>query len=497
MENLFYFFVLFLALLFIFKHSFHGNYKLPPSPLALPIIGHIHLIKNPPHEALQRLSSRYGPVLYLRFGSRSTVVVSSPSAVEECFTKNDVLFASRPKTMAGDCLTYDYSAFIWAPYGHLWRSLRRLAAIELFSSRSLQRSSVVRDEETRTLVSHMLRVRQVELKHWFSVLAFNIIMRLVAGDRCVKDEDAGKEVGREIVGRLEKTFLTAAPFNLCDYFPILRWIDYKGSKKSMMRTQKNRDEFLQELIDDFRRKRGESSDIGDDKEKSTLIGVLLRLQESEPEFYTEDIIKSIILVMFVGGIGTSVTTMERAMSLLLTNADALRKLRAEIEDHVGHFRLIADSDLPTLPYLHCVVSETLRLYPPAPLLLPHYSTDDCTIAGYEVPRGTTLLVNAWAMHRDPNVWAEPCDFRPERFQASTGEREEGFKFVPFGFGRRACPGSGMGVRAVSLAVGALVQCFDMKIVENEGKAASGGSGNLEILCVPRRDAAELLFQRRD
>ncbi|CAL5355683.1 unnamed protein product [Camellia sinensis] len=466
MENLPYYLALLLFSLVIFKHFFRRNSKLPPSPFALPIISHLHLIKNSPQEALNHLSSKHGPILFLRFGSRPTLVVSSPSAVEECFTKNDV-----------DYLTYNYTAVVWAPYGDLWRSLRCLAVVELFSSKSLQKSLIVHEQEIHNILSHLMKIgnREVDLEYWFTLLTFNMMTRLVASDRCVRDEDAGTELGKRFVEGLKEKFLRSSPSNLCDYVPILSWIDYGGVKKSMVILQKKRDEFLQGLIHQVRRKR---ADEGGDKK--TLIGTLLCLQESEPNFYMDDLIKSLILVI---------------VSFLLNHPSTFQKARAEIDNQVGHRCLLDDSDLSKLPFLQCVINETLRLYPPAPLLLPHYSSEDCIVGGFEVPRGTTLLVNALGLHRDPKVWEEPDKFKPERFE---GERE-GFKFVPFGIGRRACPGANMGVRAISLALGSLIQCFELEQVREKKSLIIDSkpplkAEALEVVCIPRKNALELLSQ---
>ncbi|KAL6995431.1 imidazoleacetate 4-monooxygenase [Sarracenia purpurea var. burkii] len=303
MEIFWYCLAALLSLLLTFNHFFnHGDRKLPPSPFALPIVGHLHLmIKNSPTQALQHLSSKHGPILFLRFGSRRTLVVSSPSAVEDCFTNNDVVFANRPRSMAGDCLTYNYTAVVWAPYGELWRNLRRLSVVELFSSKSLHKSSIIREEETRDLLSHLFRIScrgetpVVDLKYWFLLLATNMVTTLVTGERYVRYEDAGNESGKKLLERIKEMFVNVTPTNLCDFFPILRWIDYKGAEKSMMGLQKKRDEFLQGLVDEYRRKKSRNSDTGDNN-WSAMIGTLLFLQESEPEFYTEDLVKSMILV---------------------------------------------------------------------------------------------------------------------------------------------------------------------------------------------------------
>ena len=147
-----------------------------------------------------------------------------------------------------------------------------------------------------------------------------------------------------------------------------------------------------------------------------------------------------IQMMFIGGTDTTATTLEWTMSLLLNHPEILKKNKVEIDSQVGHGRLINDLNIAKLPYLRCVLNETLRLYPTSPLLLRHFSSTDCTVGGYHIPQGTILLVNVFFMNRDPKVWEEPTMFKQERFEVIRGEKE-GFKFIPFGIGKRACPGA--------------------------------------------------------
>ncbi|KAL2242117.1 cytochrome P450 81E8-like [Sesamum indicum] len=490
----------FLFLVILKQYLSHQPQNSPPSPRALPLIGHLHLIKSSLYLSLTSLSSQYGPILSLQLGYKSVVVVSSPPAIEECFTKNDIVFANRPKSVAGDRLTYNYAAFAWSPYGHFWRTLRRLSVVELFSSHSLHNSAKIREQEIYVLLRVLQRVcktggRRVDLHYLVSAYSFNHMMRAVAGKRCVGEEDVASEVGKEAVKRIRGTFFTSLSLGICDFFPVLRWIGYKGVEKNLKLLHKKRDEFLQSLIDESRGR----NDVSREKKERVLIETLLSLQASEPEFYTDDVIKSIVLILFIAGTETSAVTIEWAMSLLLTHPEELHKLKQEIDNHIGHDHLINDADLAKLPYLRCIINETLRLYPPVPLLLPHYSSEKCTVGGYDVPKGTILMVNAWAMHRDPNIWEEPDKFNPRRFQAMEMEREA-WKFVPFGMGRRACPGAAMGLRTISLALGAFVQCFEWeKLLEHEDMDANYNSRimlqkgkPLEAVCVPRDPAADLL-----
>ncbi|KAL8487590.1 hypothetical protein ACS0TY_024054 [Phlomoides rotata] len=503
MENLSYYLVLVLPFVFFIIFRYYSSASsLPPSPLALPLIGHLHLIKDSLHLSLTSLSSRYGPILYLRLGCKSFLVVSSPSAVAECFTKNDIIFANRPRSMAADRLSYNYTAFGSISYGDLWRTLRRLSVVEMFSSHSLQKSALIREEEMHKIARVLHRVcrnegQKVDLNNFISTYSFNIMMRVLAGKSCVGEEDIGSEVGKEAIKRLKETFVPALALGICDYFPVLRWIGYKGLEKNLISLHKKRDDLLQSLIDEMRKKSG----VLDGKSKTNLIGTMLSLQVSEPEFYTDSVIKSNLLVLISAGTDTSGVTIEWAMSLLLSHPEELLKLAQEIDEKVGHDHLLNDSDVVKLPYLGCIVNETLRLHPAAPLLLPHYSSQDCVVSGYNIPKDTILLVNAWAMHRDPNLWEEPDKFSPERFQGVDMERE-GQKFMPFGIGRRACPGATMALRTISLALGTFVQCFEWKKpLEGVEMGFSANSrvtlhkaNPLQAVCIPRNQAAHLLSQ---
>ncbi|KDP41664.1 hypothetical protein JCGZ_16071 [Jatropha curcas] len=505
MESLYYYLGLFLFIFLFYKILSHHRQNLPPGPLALPVIGHLHLIQKPLPLALQTLQSKYGPILFLKFGCRSVLVVSSPAAVEECLAKNDIIFANRPRSMAGDHFTYNYSSFVWAPYGDLWRILRRFTVVEMFSSKSLQKTAAIREEEVARLLRRLFKFsaggkQNVDLKFLSSVLMCNVVMRMTVGKRYVEEEVEGTELEKQLFQEFKETFFPSLTLNICDFIPILRMTGFKGIEKGMIKLQRKRDEHLQNLLDEIRLKT-RNSGTSNEEDKS-LIETLLSLQELEPEFYTDEVIKTIMLITLIAGAETSAVTLEWVISLLLNNPEVLKKVKAEIDNHVGNRHLLNELDLVKLPYLRCVINETLRLYPAGPVLLPHLSSENCTVGGFEIPGGTMLLVNVLAMHRDPKVWEEPYEFKPERFEGDLGEHsQQGFRFIPFGMGRRACPGAGMGIRMVSVALGALIQCFEW---ENPGLEEVDMSQTFGIslsktkplvaLCSPRQELVELLSQ---
>ncbi|KAI3807158.1 hypothetical protein L1987_23082 [Smallanthus sonchifolius] len=496
MDNIHLFFVSFLflvPLIYLFKLFTHQKGRnLPPSPPSIPIIGHLHLINGHLHRVLQHLSSKYGPIMALRFGSRPVLVITSPSAVEECFTKNDIVLANRPFLLSGKYLDYDHSTIGAAPYGQLWRDLRRIMTLELFSTARLKSYLGVREYEVRSLIKNLYQdsfqdFAKVEMRSRIQGLSFNILMKMIADKRFfgtgMRDvEEAGRF--REVI---TDVFEASGASNPGDFIPFLRWIDFQGYEKKLLKLQKKTDRFSQNLIEEIRTKRCDSS--SEKGKGKTFIDAMLSLQELEPEYYTDDIIKGNILTLLQAGSDTSSLTIEWAMSLLLNHPDVLERARTELDNYIGQDRLVQETDLTNLPYIQCVVNETLRLFPAGPLLVPHEPSQDCTIGGFHVARGTMVLVNAWAIHRDPMVWDDPLSFKPERFEKV---ENEGCRFIPFGIGRRQCPGSGLANRVMGLALASLIQCFEWERVGEELVSLSEGKG----LSMPKEEPLEAMCRAR-
>ncbi|TXG59355.1 hypothetical protein EZV62_013928 [Acer yangbiense] len=276
---------------------------------------------------------------------------------------------------------------------------------------------------------------KVELRPMFSELSFNIIMRMMTGKRYYGSKDGGEE-GKEFRELIEEMFEYAGASNPADFLPILKWFDYQGHVKRAVSIGKKMDSFLQGLIDEHRNAAAEES-------RNTMISHLLVLQQSQPDYYTDEIIKG--LVILLGATDTSAATLEWTMSNLLNH--------------------------------------------PSPLMIPHLSLDDCTVEGYYIPGDTMLIVNAWAIQRDPKNWDDPTSFKPERFES--GE-SMGYKFMPFGRGRRACPGEGMAQRVLGLTSGLLIQCFDWTRVDDKEVYMRDGKG----LTMPRVVPLEAMCKAR-
>ncbi|XP_038901746.1 cytochrome P450 81Q32-like [Benincasa hispida] len=476
MDNiLVYIFLFVISLLLALKLLLPHGKNLPPSPLfSLPLIGHLHLLKHPIHQNLHNHSNKYGRIFSLWFGSRLVVVVSSPSAVRECFTKNDIVLANRPFLNTGKHLTYNFTVLAVAPYGELWRSLRRISTCEIFSTSRLNLFSGIRQDEVKRLLCKLCSGNSVEELLLFSVVEVepmlldftsNIVMRMVAGKRYFGDDVLNEGQAGKFRDVVKRVMMYAGATNPGDFIPLWNWIDPTGLEKKIIKVGQEADAIFQGLIDEIRTQEG----------GNTMIHHLLHLQTTRPEYFSDQIIKGLIHVILLAGIDTTAVTLEWALSHLFNNPEVMKKARLEIECCTGQERLVNEEDLSSLSYLQGIVLETLRLTPAAPLLVPHCASEDCQIEGYDIPRDTIIFVNAWAIHRDPNLWEDATSFKPERHENAI-ELFDSYKLLPFGLGRRACPGVGMAQRVVGLTLASLIQCFDWETMDGSLVDMTEGHG---------------------
>ncbi|EOA18111.1 hypothetical protein CARUB_v10006572mg [Capsella rubella] len=489
-----------LLLAYKFLYSKTHCFKLPPGPPSRPFVGHLHLMKPPIHRLLQRFSNRYGPILSLRFGSRNVVVITSSSLAQEAFTgQNDILLSSRPLQLTAKYVAYNHTTVGTAPYGDHWRNLRRICSQEILSSHRLNNFQHIRKDEILRMLKRISRTTQasngsssfthIELEPLLSDLTFNNIVRMVTGKRYYGDDVNNKEEAELFKKLVYDIAVYSGANHSADYLPVLKLFGNKYEKE-VIAIGKSMDEILQRLLDECRR----------DKEGNTMVNHLISLQQQQPHYYTDVTIKGLMMAMMLAGTETSAVTLEWAMANLLRNPQVLEKARSEIDEKVGKDQLVDESDIAVLPYLQNVVSETFRLFPVAPLLIPRSPTEDMKIGGYDVPRDSIVLVNAWAIHRDPELWEDPEKFNPDRFIDVCGNDYYVFKLMPFGNGRRTCPGAGLGQKIVTLALGSLIQCFDWENLKGEEMDMSESAGlgmrkmdPLRALCRPRPITAKLLI----
>ncbi|KAJ4701845.1 Cytochrome P450 [Melia azedarach] len=446
----------------------------PEAGGAWPLVGHLHLLggPEPPHRVLAKMADKYGPIFTIRMGVHRTLVVNSWEIAKECLTTNDKVFANRPKTLAMELLGYNFCMLGFSAYGPSWREIRKIATLELLSNYRLEKLNHVRESEVKTSLKELYELWNknksissnkvlVEMKRWLGEIALNMILKLVAGKRC--------NSGEEWIEELTRFFELSGKFVVSDALPFLRWLDIGGDEKSMKKTAKELDIVVQGWLEEHKRKR-DSSEV---TEEEDFMDVMLSVLDDAEQFHGRDadtVIKATCLALVLAGADTTTVTLTWVLSLLLNHRDVLKKAQNELDIQIGTGRLVNESDLKNLVYLQAILKEAMRLYPAAPLSLPHESMEDCTVNGYHVPAGTRLLVNLWMIQRDSRIWSEPSKFEPERFLTNHKDidvRGQNFELVPFSSGRRMCPGVSFALQVMQITLAALLQGFDFSTPSDE------------------------------
>ncbi|KAM0826088.1 hypothetical protein ACQ4PT_069115 [Festuca glaucescens] len=451
-------------------HKWAGSCKKrrPPGPWCLPLIGNLlHIITSQPQAALRDLSKKYGPVMYLRLGQVSTVVISSPAAAAEVLRDKDLNFASRPKILSADVLLYGYQDIAFAPYGPYWRMLRRLCMVDLLSGHRVRQLAPVRDSDTLSLVKMVHAAGQggapLNLSKLLLSCSIAITGKATFGQLC------GSEVQEQYMSVVDVAVTYGAGFCAVDFFPSLWFVDViTGQTRRLWRARRQLDEVFDSIIAECEARRQEKikstrKDAGDED----LLSALLRIKdEAKLEIpITTTSIKAIIFDMLTGGTETTSSAAEWIMSELMRNPESMARAQAEVrqildgkspQDHEGH--------LHELSYTKMVIKEGMRLHPILPLLLPRLCQETCNIGGFEVAKGTRVIVNAWAMARSPEYWHNPEEFRPDRFRDCAADyKGSHLEYLPFGGGRRICPGSTFGLAVLELMVARLLYYFDWSL----------------------------------
>ncbi|XP_010064547.1 cytochrome P450 CYP82D47 [Eucalyptus grandis] len=471
--------ILVLLIFVFFKSISSSKLKTPPEPLgAWPIIGHLPILAKSKlhHKTLASLADQCGPIFNVRCGTFQALVVSGSEIAKECFTKNDIAVSTRPRYLAQEILGYSYAMFPFAPYGPYWRQVRKMATLELLSSRrvkSLLNPIQASEADVAIQELHKLWIESkddsghviIDLRPWFAKLTLNVILRIVAGKRY---RTADEEEKQRCQKALREFFHLFGAFLPSDAFPFLRWLDLGGREKAMKRTAEELDEIMGGWLEDHKR---DNKNLGETNGSGDFMDVMLSvLNDDEIGGYDADtIIKATCLAMIAGGSDTSMVTLTWAISLLLNNLHSLKKAQKELDAQIGKQRHVKEGDIASLTYLQAIVKETLRLHPAAPLSGPRQFTEDCTVGEYHVPKGTWLILNIWKIQTDPRTWPDPLEFRPERFLSSHKDvdvKDSNIALLPFGGGRRICPGISFGLEMVHFLLAKFLHAFEISTVDN-------------------------------
>ncbi|KAK8317995.1 hypothetical protein V6Z11_A13G144100 [Gossypium hirsutum] len=462
------FLFLFASLIFIFmvlrtrQNSKYNQLasKLPPGPLKLPLIGSLHLfIGTQPHHCLARLAHKYGSLMLLQLGEVPTVIISSAECAKEVMKTHDSIFSERPYLYAAETITYNFQDIVFA-HGDYRKQIRKICVLELLSQKRVQSFRPIREEEISNLVKAIKSKAGVaiNLKNLLYSLSLNILSRAAFGGR-FKQQDAFKKLLPDIVELF-------GGLSIVDVYPSLKLLRLiLGMRPKHKRLHREADEILENVIQQHRAAKLRT-DMEQENEIDDLVQVLLDIQDrggDEIPLATSGI-KATLMDLFLAGGETTSSIVEWAMSELLRNPHVMQKAQAEVRQVFSGRKDVNESGIVELKYLNPVIKETLRLHPPAPLLLPRECQERCEMMGCEIPAKSRVIVNAWAIGRNHNYWNEADKFDPERFlESSISYKGTDFELIPFGAGKRICPGMSFGLANVELILANLLYHFDWKL----------------------------------
>ncbi|KAF5752999.1 hypothetical protein HS088_TW01G00917 [Tripterygium wilfordii] len=430
----------------------------PPGPRGLPMIGNMLMMDQFTHRGLTNLARKYGGLFHMKLGFSHVVSVSCPEIAKQVLQVQDHIFSNRPATIAASYLSYDRADMAFADYGPFWRQMRKLGVTKLVSRKQTESWASVRVEVDSMVKAVAANTgKAVNIGELIFTLTMNITYRAAFGSK-----NDGQEFSKLL-----------GAFNLADFVPGVRWIDPQGINKRLVKARQSLDMFIDKVIDDHMQSKIEVN--GCDETTTDLVDDLLAFYKEaanatgnedlhKPIQLTKDNIKAMIMNVMFGVTETVASSIEWALTELMKNPDELVRAQQELASVVGLNRPVKEIDLEKLTFLKCTLKETLRLHPPIPVV-HHVTYGDTEVGGYNIPAKTRVMINIWALGRDPNSWEDPERFRPSRIldDGAPDFKGNNFEFIPFGSGRRSCPGMNLGFYALEMTVAHLLHCFNWEL----------------------------------
>ncbi|OWM71893.1 hypothetical protein CDL15_Pgr017776 [Punica granatum] len=448
----------------------------PPGPLGLPFVGYLPFLDQELHTSFAHLARAYGPILKLTLGRKVWIIISSPSTAREVLKDHDLTFANRNVPVAAREITYGGSEIVTASYGPKWRMLRKICVLKMLSRTTLDSVYGLRRREVRESIKYLYKRSglPVNVGEEMFLAAYNVITGMLwAGTMKGDERDTLGAEFKNAVGELME--LLGMP-NISDFFPGLAWFDLQGIQKRVKVLAGQFDRIFEAVLSQRlgNEKEGGQTTVEEikqslEKEKDFL-EFLLELKDGEdgktPLTLIE--IKALLMDMVLNGTETSSNTIEFIMAEMLNKPHTLQKAQQELDKVVGKDNVVEESHIMKLPYLHAVMKESLRLHPPAPVLVPHCPSEDTLISGFRIQKDSMVYINVWAIHRDPTIWENPDEFDPERFMNSNVDYSGNhFNYLPFGSGRRICAGIAMAERMVMYSLATILHSFDWELPKGE------------------------------
>ncbi|KAD4585006.1 hypothetical protein E3N88_22607 [Mikania micrantha] len=419
----------------------------------------MHQMAKNPHVVAANFAKQYGPLISLRLGTRLLVVASSPEAAKEVLKTQDRQLSGRSIPDALQQTFIDYY-FVWArDCNEHWKSCRTLCRAELFSAKAIEGQSNLRNEKLGHMLDFLNNTQGKAIK--VEELIFTTLINTLSNVLFSKDflDLKDDETAHRLKFGLFKILENSVTPNVSDFFPIVGGLDLQGLRKDCLNHLDELSSFSEAIVKQRRAQIASKVVVADDKKD--FLDRLLELN------FTTSQINILVLELCIAGTDTVVTTMEWAMAELIKNKDIFLKVQQELTQELN-FDTIMNSDLSKFPYFNACIKETLRLHPVVPVLIPRRALEACDVMGYTIPQNAQVWVNVWAISHDPKVWEDPNTFKPERFLGSNIDyMGHDYEFIPFGGGRRMCPGLPSGVKSLHIILASLIVGYDWALPNGE------------------------------
>ncbi|XP_023771476.1 flavonoid 3'-monooxygenase CYP75B137 [Lactuca sativa] len=448
--------------------------QLPPGPYGFPVLGYLPFLGSNLHEKFTEMGHRYGPIFSLRLGTKLHVVVNSMELAKVVARDQDKTLANRSPPLTAVISSYGVNNISWSNNNAHWRNMRKLLVSQLMSTANINttQSQSLRTHEVRKMVADVYAKlgQQIDINEIGFNAAFDVLTRMLwSGSKPGEGNFTSYLVERFLEVEFKIIELQGAR-NISDFLPMLSWLDLQGRQREMKQQMVYVNQILDELIQGRIKANSCKVDGEGEEDQKDFLQILLELKEQKgaPTSYNFDQIKALLMNIVTAATVTISIMVEWAMAEILHNAAVKKKIVEELTEVVGTNNIVEESHLTKLSYLDAAIKETLRLHPPLPLLVHRCPDEACIVGGYTIPKGTVVYLNVWAIHRDPQNWSNPLEFKPERFLNGKWDYSgNNFKYLPFGSGRRMCPGVNLGEKMLMYTVASLLHSFEWSFPEGE------------------------------